>query len=945
MSHHNPSQQARERDIFLQALDKPNPHERAAFVDEVCGSDRLLRQRVNALLDAGSQSGSFLENPATLIKAPAAEARVRSLPREFPAGTLWAGRYRIVGLLAEGGMGRVYRADDLKLGQSVALKFLSHALARDVPSLLRLRHEVRIAREIAHPNVCRVYDIGEAEGEHFISMEFIDGEDLACLLRRIGRFPEDKAIEIARQICAGLAAAHDRGVLHRDLKPANIMIDGRGKVRITDFGIAAMAHEIKAEEAGAGTPSYMAPEQLAASEVTLRSDIYSLGLVLYEIFTGKRAIDADSITQIQRAHGQGTPRTPSSHIKDLDPQVERIILDCLAKDPAKRPRSAIAVAAALPGADLLAAALAAGEIPSPDLVAEAHDTGIMSPAVALSCAGAALLLLAALVWVKDQLSLFRWAPLERSPQVMVDRAQQIAGTFGYFGRPTDVAYWFRANTPIMETVSKTTNWHQRLRALGWNRAAPVLFFYRTSPQPLRPLRDPAKVTWSDPPFTFPGMVRMQMDAKGRLLAFHTVPRPFDKATSSSSKPDWSAFFAQADLDQSRFAEVPPEWTPPVHCDERLAWKGPHPSRTNRSIRVEAGSFAGKPVFFEVVLDTVTPDRAFASPALSEIPIGQLIGEVCGCRPKRGATPPAQRIRAGQLIAEIPWSVTPILVVLAGAWMARRHVLAGRGDLRGARRLSFVVFAAFILQAIFALPNWNWEASWRVLGSASAKALIGWLIYVALEPYARAFWPRTLISWNRLIAGRIADRLVARDILVGCVLGLAASIANHLHHFQGSWPAPAVPVIPGSADILLGSSQAFATVFEALADMGLFIGFFLLLVLFRISFRRTSIAITAFAILLMLALTDAFTQPYVHWIASLFMVALVLLALFRFGLLALVMLGLTGKLMQEFPATLDFSTWYSASVNLGPILIAAVALLCCRIALSAPPTRPGGLQPG
>src|SRR5437773_9216229 len=154
----------------------------------------------------------------------------------FVPGTLLAERYRIVGLLGRGGMGEVYRADDLKLGQPVALKFLSQHLSADPEAVKRLYSEVRIARQVSHPNVCRVYDIGEIDGQLFLSMEFIKGEELASLLRRIGRLPSDKAIEIARQVCAGLAAAHNRGVLHRDLKPANVMIDELGNARLADFG-------------------------------------------------------------------------------------------------------------------------------------------------------------------------------------------------------------------------------------------------------------------------------------------------------------------------------------------------------------------------------------------------------------------------------------------------------------------------------------------------------------------------------------------------------------------------------------------------------------------------------------------------------------------------------------------------------------------------------------
>src|SRR5437868_8927314 len=156
----------------------------------------------------------------------------------FAPGTLLAGRFRIVAPLGRGGMGEVYRAEDLKLEQTVALKFLPDDLMRDAARLAQFHNEVRVARAISHRNVCRTYDIGDADGRPFLTMEYVDGEDLASLLRRIGRFPQDKAVEIARQICAGVAAAHERGVLHRDLKPANVMIDGEGHVRLTDFGLA-----------------------------------------------------------------------------------------------------------------------------------------------------------------------------------------------------------------------------------------------------------------------------------------------------------------------------------------------------------------------------------------------------------------------------------------------------------------------------------------------------------------------------------------------------------------------------------------------------------------------------------------------------------------------------------------------------------------------------------
>src|SRR5262252_4578999 len=296
----------------------------------------------------------------------------------FSPGTLLAGRFRIVAPLGRGGMGEVSRADDLRLEQTVALKLLPETLAHDPARLAQFHNEVRVARTIAHRNVCRMYDIGDADGRPFLTMEYVDGEDLSSLLRRIGRFPQEKATEVARQICAGVAAAHERGVLHRDLKPANVMIDGEGHVRLTDFGLAAVAGTV--ENIRAGTPAYMAPEQLAGREVTARSDIYALGLVLYELYTGKRFFEATTLDDLIQMHESGATATPSSLVRDLDPTIERAIQRCLERDPARRPASALAVSAALPGGDQLAAALAAGETPSPEMVAAAGEHSAIQPA-------------------------------------------------------------------------------------------------------------------------------------------------------------------------------------------------------------------------------------------------------------------------------------------------------------------------------------------------------------------------------------------------------------------------------------------------------------------------------------------------------------------------------------------------------------------------------------
>ena len=353
---------------------------------------------------------------------------------ELPPGTLLAERYRILGLVGRGGMGEVYRAEDLRLGQNVALKFLPPAVAEDPQRLAQFHHEVRIARQVSHRNVCRVYDIGEDHGRVFLTMELIDGEDLAGLLKRVGRFPEERATEIARQICAGLAAAHDCGVLHRDLKPANIMLDADGRVRITDFGLAGLAGSFT--DIRSGTPAYMAPEQLAGKDVTERSDIFSLGLVLFEIYTGKRAFEATTIAELLRMHDDGVQVSRSAG-RELDPAVERVIQRCLSRDATERPASAIAVSAALPGGDPLAAALAAGETPSPAMVAAAGRMDAVPLRIGLGVMAVILVGLAVLVGLRGRGVFHRYVPAELSGPVLEYRARQAIARLGYPETPAD----------------------------------------------------------------------------------------------------------------------------------------------------------------------------------------------------------------------------------------------------------------------------------------------------------------------------------------------------------------------------------------------------------------------------------------------------------------------------------------------------------------------------
>src|SRR5512137_503381 len=366
------------------------------------------------------------------METGSSETRVRTSPSSHPLhaggfapGTILADRYRIVALAGRGGMGEVYRADDLKLGQPVALKFLPAALERDPAARDRLLAEVRSARTVSHPNVCRVYDVGDVGGRVFLTMEYIDGEDLASLLRRIGRLPAPKALEIARQLCAGLSAAHDKGVLHRDLKPANVMIDGRGQARITDFGLAVNAQAGESPSDFAGTLQYMAPERFRGTPATVQSDLYGLGLILYETYTGKQPFKASSVQEWERAHTDSTPSSPSALASEIEPAVDRAILRCLEKEPAKRPASAAQVAAALPGGDPLAAAIAAGETPSPALVAASGEEGTLPRWQAWTWLAACFVALAVLPFTLVPFSLVEHVPFDLGPEALRARAVEV----------------------------------------------------------------------------------------------------------------------------------------------------------------------------------------------------------------------------------------------------------------------------------------------------------------------------------------------------------------------------------------------------------------------------------------------------------------------------------------------------------------------------------------
>ena len=872
---------------------------------------------------------SVSQAPTGLASPSAAAAALRRSPSSVPVGrlassesiedgTFEAGRvlverYRIIGLLGRGGMGEVYRADDLTLGQPVALKFLPRALDDDTARRERFFAEVRLSRQVSHPNVCRVYDVGQIDGRLFLSMEYVDGEDLASLLRRIGRPPQDKALELARELCAGLAAAHDKKVLHRDLKPANVMIDGRGRVRITDFGLAVASGEASAEGEVAGTPGYMAPEQLAGKGASVRSDVYSLGLVLYELFTGKKAFEAGSLAELRRQK-ELPPVPPSQIARDLDLKVERAVLRCLDKDPAHRPASALQVAAGLPGGDPLAAALAAGETPSPEMVAAAGESTGLSPRMALACLAASLGGLVLAVLLADRLTLTGRIPLEESPETLAVKAQEIVTRAGYATRPFDRAAGFSWNTPYFDSLKKSDRSKTRWSDMEAGRPAGLKFWYRSSPRDLAPvnLLD-NRVDEDDPPLEVAEMVRVVLDTKGRLLEFRAVP-PQTVPNGPAAAPDWGPLVSEAGLAMAILEPADPTWVPEDFADSQAAWVGAFPELPKIPIRIEAAAYRGKPTSFRIVWPWTTAKRE-----------------------KEGVPSPGE-----QLSYRIVFGLL-VTLVAGSVLLARRNLKLRRGDRLGAFRLALLVFttamAAWVIGGTHVASLYEEILFATAVGSALFASAFAGIVYLAVEPFVRRRWPDALISWNRVLAGQFRDPVVGRDVLVGVlfavgwtlVSGANQVVANQFH----AWVRP---------NTLLGVRFAvFVTLDEIVPAILVALGYFFFLFLLRLVLRKEWLAAAAMVAIFVAIDVAQSDTPLADLGVGVLLFGSSVFVLLRFGLVALVVLEFVAQILIEMPVTRHLSAWYAPSGIFAIALVAGLAIYGFRTTLQGRPVFRGLLD--
>ncbi len=814
------------------------------------------------------------EETPTQIMSDEGAARASVVAPQLAPGTVLGQRYRIVAPLGAGGMGEVYRADDLRLGQTVALKFVSRAR----PDLNRqLLEEVRIGREISHPNVCRLYDIAEVDGHIFISMEFISGEDLSSLLRRVGRLPSERAIAVARQICAGIAAAHDHGVIHRDLKPANVMIDGRGRARITDFGLA-IVEDSSAHHVNAGTPAYMAPEQLAGHPATVQSDLYAFGLILYELFTGKRAFEAKSTRELIAKQRASDFEQPSIAVKDVPAMIEQVIVRCLHPDPLSRPVSAETLLHDLPGSDALTAAVAAGETPSPEMVAAAAERGALAPLTAWIMLLLVLTGLISSALLSKRTTLYGHVGAIKAPEVLQEKVRAVVD----------------AAAPGLTRADTSTEYVED------DAEGTIQFRHRQSPRVMRPKNAARRVVNGDPPNSVPGMVSVTLLADGRLRELMVVPPSNRKAALSVTSSPWPVLLSAAGFDEKRLTVATPMRTAPVDSDEKRAWTDPQSGK-----RIEGAAYQGKAVWFSV----------------------------------GGREPEAQPRQRSLEVNQISFLMVIaflIAIPIAAILLAWRNVARRRGDFRGAFRFAATLLGLSLLGMTLRAhhmiedPIFEWTVLSNLVATFTFWAVVSFLCYIAVEPLVRRRWPQMLISWARLLDGRFGDPMIGRDLLAGAIGGILVITVWHLTALWGgaepiqlsAFPrSTIVPLTFGGGHLVL--SAILIAIFEAMMRS---IGAVMLLIVLRGLLRNDAATSVVSVVLLTLSfLGDGNGSMAARAIYALICALVVVAVLRRFGLLALISAGVFVATLWRVPITLDRSHWYFADSIIALVFLAAIAI--------------------
>jgi serine/threonine-protein kinase len=636
-------------------------------------------------------------------------------------------------------------------------------------------------------------------------------------------------------------------------------------------------------------------------------------LVLYEVFTGRRAFpekDPDELTRLYEAY---KPSSVSDLVPNIDPRISKVIRQCLEIDTALRPPSAQAVAASLPKADPLAKALAEGRTPSPENVANAPEKGSLAPSVAMALLTAVVLGVVLIAALAPRATISGLMPMTRSPDALAARARTIFDRMGCTDLPADYRYGYFYDYDYLDHTVGADATRQRWSALVTGRVPAIVFWFRQSQQFLiaegmSPRLYPGRVTPLDPAVSLPWSASVELDPNGRLIEFIRVPDRQTASPPDANEIDFQPFFAEAKLDWSRAKETTPSFAPPFFAERQFAWESPPPDGAGEPLRVEAATHNSQVAYFKVYHGVWEQPDSLRHPL--EIGPG-----------------PFHYIYAGLFF----------LTIFGAAVLARQNLRLGLGDMTGATRLALFLFACHLVcMALVAdhVPSFRDEATWlmKAIGFAALWSGLCWLVYYALEPYVRRYWPWRMISWNRLLVGRFRDPMVGRDVLIGAVLGTFMALALQL--------GVIVPPLFGYASPvpLVTWPTAYTNVpFHLLMEIPVAIRdalqWYFVLFLFVLLVRRTWLAAAlVFALHLAFNLTQ---EPEVNLFWATAMGAAVLASLYvtlRYGLLAYTVGLFFCYFLYQVPLTLDPSSWFwwqSVIYMCWPIFLAAVGFAIAR----------------
>jgi serine/threonine-protein kinase len=643
---------------------------------------------------------------------------------------------------------------------------------------------------------------------------------------------------------------------------------------------------------------------LRGEAVSVQSDLFALGLVLYEVFTGKRAFPATTREELARAYESASPSKPSSWVAGLSPEVERAVLRCLEREPKDRPRSAYEVVAGLPGGDPLTAALAVGQTPSPQMVADAPVEGRLSPAVGLALLAAVVGGIILMAILADRIMLFRQVTLNRPPEVMAQQAQDLLERFCHTDPPADRTWRYQYDAGYLRHVRDTDPSPGRWDGLRTQQPTAVIFFYRQSPRPLlafassTPGDDLSSVSALDPPPVVPGMAGVELDGQGRLLSLYVIPPQHD-TTKLGPPPDWAKLFSAAGLDISQFRRADPEWNSLVDADVRVAWTGTYPGRPDLPLRVEAGAWRGKPVFFKMIAEAwAKPEREPASWPLA-----------------------------------FWFNAVFIILIVGGPILAARNLWLGRGDWRGA----FCIALAFVLiqtlgwavEGGLSFSSYGLYALVVFVGQWSFWAATVGMFYLALEPTVRRRWPWRLVASGRLLDGRLRDPLVGRDLLVGLAAGTVIALLPRLLRIAAGWFGP--PPIPLTIPVAPEMSSRFGPP----VDWGVIIRFagfsisgamftFMIAFVLHLILRKQWLSWGAYVLFVTVQYSGM--EPSPERVAWALVAALILAVLVGgFGLLATVSALFTLIVWSLAPITTDLSAWYARQGVAAALVVIGLAV--------------------